>query len=117
MDEKPHAIKAGSGRWHISPEAVEWLFTLAVLGFLFWQSAAFREPALIRGAGDRYQEVVEMKVPILPGAAGTGRVVNICAHFGGWLPEAERESPAGACASDSRRPITVTAMEEIVPSV
>lgn len=52
----------------LPPEALEWLFTLAVIAFLLWQSAAFRDPGFIRGAGDRYQEAVELRVPILPHA-------------------------------------------------
>ena len=120
MDNKDGAAKADAGGHdHLAPEALEWLFTLAVIAFLFWQSGAFREPGFIRGAGDRYQEAVELKTPILPQAAGTGRVVAICTRFGGWLPQAEREISAqhtGACYSDSRHPIAATATGQIDPA-
>src|SRR6187455_3695921 len=91
MDKVEEAVKTGAGYGYLAPEALEWLFTLAVITCLFWQSGAFRDSGFIRGAGDRYQEAVELKVPVLPQAAGTGRVVEICTQFGGWLPEAERE--------------------------
>ena len=113
------AVKTRTVHAHLAPEAPEWLFTLAVIAFLFWQSAAFREPGFIRGAGDRYQEAVELKAPILPQAAGTGRVVEICTQLGGWLPETEREISAertGACYSDSRHPIASTATGQIDPA-
>jgi cell division protein FtsW (lipid II flippase) len=116
MDKKDKAVKAGAGLGYLAPEALEWLFTLAAIAFLVWQSGAFRDPGLIRGAGDRYQEAVELKAPILPQAAGTGRVVEICTQFGGWLPQTEREISAertGACYSDSRHPITATATGQI----
>jgi cell division protein FtsW (lipid II flippase) len=115
--EKGGAVKTGHG--YFAPEALEWLCTLAVIAFLFWQSEAFRDPGFIRGAGDRYQEAVELKAPILPQAAGTGRVVEICTRFGGWLPETEREISAertGACYSDSRHPIASTARGQIDPA-
>ena len=119
MDKKDEAVKTGAGHGYLAPEALEWLFTLAVIAFLFWQSGAFRDPGFIRGAGDRYQEAVELKAPILPQAAGTGRVVEICTQFGGWLPETEREISAertGACYSDSRHPIAATATGQIDPA-
>lgn len=112
--------EASAGHGYFAPEALEWLFALAVIAFLFWQSEAFRDPRFIRGAGDRYQEAVELQAPILPQAAGTGRVVEICTRFGGWLPETEREISAertGACASDSRHPIAATATGQIDPAV
>jgi cell division protein FtsW (lipid II flippase) len=61
---------------------------------------------------------VELKVPLLPQAAGTARVADVCARFGGWLPQAEREQSAertGACHSDSRHPIAATATGRIDP--
>ena len=61
----------------LPPEALEWLFTLAAIAFLVWQSAAFREPDFLRGAGDRYRAAVELRVPMLPQAAGTGRVAAL----------------------------------------
>ena len=30
-------------RVSVGPEALEWLFTLAAIAFLIWQSAAFRD--------------------------------------------------------------------------
>src|ERR1700675_4537270 len=78
MDKKDDAAKTGAGHGYLAPEVLEWLFTLAVVAFLYWQSAAFRDPGFIRGAGDRYQEAVELKAPMLPQAAGTGRVAGIC---------------------------------------
>jgi cell division protein FtsW (lipid II flippase) len=120
MDKKDKAVKAGTGLGYLAPEVMESLFTFAAIAFLVWQSAAFREPGFIRGAGDRYQEAVELKAPILPQAAGTGRAVEICAQFGGWLPQAERESSAertGACYSDSRHPIVATTTGQIDSTV
>jgi cell division protein FtsW (lipid II flippase) len=119
MDNKDEAVKAGAGHGTLAPEALEWLFTLAVIALLFWQSGAFRDPGFIRGAGDRYREAVELKAPILPQAAGTGRVVAICAQFGGWLPETEREisvERTGTCYSDSRHPIAAMATGQIDPA-
>src|SRR5688572_26081275 len=115
--EKREAVKTGHG--YLAPEALEWLCTLAVIAFLFWQSGAFRDPEFIRGAGDRYQEAVELKAPVLPQAAGTGRVVEICTRFGGWLPATEREISAertGVCHSDSRHPIAASATGQIDPA-
>jgi cell division protein FtsW (lipid II flippase) len=123
---------------HLWPEFWEWMFTFAALGFLISQAAAFRDPEFEHGAGDRYQEALALEVPLLPAAAGTGRVTSICAHFGAWLPEQERAAPAGRpfwsglnwllpttpgaessldrtglCAADSRHPIPRAAAEEI----
>ncbi|MEO6626068.1 MAG: hypothetical protein ABIN37_14720, partial [Burkholderiaceae bacterium] len=95
----------------VGPEALEWLFTLATIAFLIWQSAAFRDAGFVRGVGDRYQEAVELKVPISPQAAGTRRVVEICNRYGGLLPDAERDLSAqrnGVCHSDARHPIVAT---------
>lgn len=124
MDKKDEVVKTGARHDYLAPEALEWLFTLAVIAFLFWQSGSFHDPGFIRGAGDRYQEAVELKVPILPQAAGTGRVVEICTQFGGWLPETEHETQnettaqrTGACYADSRHPIAATAMGQIDPAV
>ena len=120
MSETPIAVNAGKPRWRVGSELVETLFTLAVLGLLVWQSAAFREPAFIRGAGDRYQEAAELRVPLLPGAAGTGRVVDVCTRFGGWLPETERAPAAdhsGACTPDARHRIAAMGTEEIPASL
>ncbi len=119
MDKKGEAVKVGARGGYPAPEALEWLFTLAVIAFLLWQSEAFRDPGFIRGTGDRYQEAVELKAPILPQAAGIGRVVDICTQFGGWLPQTEREISAertGACYSDSRHPIAATATGQIDPA-
>jgi cell division protein FtsW (lipid II flippase) len=113
----PHGQESGSAR--VPPEVLEWLFTFAAIAFLIWQSAALREPEFIRGAGDRYLEAVELRAPILQQAAGTGRVVEICSRFGGWLPAAEREISAertGACHSDSRHPIAAMAAGQIDPA-
>jgi hypothetical protein len=119
MDKKPEPVKAGAGHGTLAPAALEWIFTLAVIAFLSWQSAAFRDAGFIRGAGDRYQEALELKAPILPQAAATGRVAEICTRFGGWLPQTEREFSAertGACYSDSRHPIAATATGQIDPA-
>jgi len=119
LAEDVEAVKPGARRGYVAPEALEWLFTLAVIAFLFWQSEAFRDPGFIRGAGDRYQEAVELKASILPQAAATGRVAEICTRFGGWLPESESEISAqrtGACHSDSRHPIAAMAAGEIDPT-
>jgi cell division protein FtsW (lipid II flippase) len=150
MDKGQHAIAAAMGdrgarsrgAASVRPEFFEWLFTLAAIAFLVTQSVAFRDPQFLHGAGDRYQEAIEMRVPVSPAAAGTGRVANICAHFGGWLPEAERDVPAektgatgalrwlqarvvgdaptdrtGVCAADSRHPIQRVAAEELTSQV
>lgn len=112
-------VKTGARQVYIAPGALEWLFTLAVIAFLFWQSEAFRDPGFIRGANDRYQEAVELRAPILPQAAGTGRVAEICTQFGGWLPATEREISAertGVCYSDSRHPIATIATGPIDPA-
>ena len=89
----------------IPPEALEWLFTLAVVAFLVWQSAAFREPEFLRAASERYREAAELRAPMLPQAAGTNRVATLCGRYGGWLPQAERQTSAervGLCHSDAR---------------
>ena len=91
MADGVEAVKLDARRGYVAPEALEWLFTLAAIAFLFWQSEAFRDPGFIRGASDRYQEAVELKVPIPLQAAGTGRVLEMCDRFGGWLAETQRE--------------------------
>jgi len=48
------------------PELLEWLFTLAVVAFLVWQSAGLRDPDFLRGSAARYREAVELRAPILP---------------------------------------------------
>jgi cell division protein FtsW (lipid II flippase) len=73
MDNANAAISARVGRSPVAPELLEWVFTLAVLAFLVWQSEAFREAGFMRGAGDRFQSAVELKVALPPQAAGTGR--------------------------------------------
>ena len=116
MDITHDAVTTGAGTGNLAPEALEWLFTLAVIAFLFWQSEAFRDPGFSRGAGDRYQEAVELKAPILLQAAGTGRVTEICTQFGGWLPQTEREISVqriGICYPDARHPIAATAKNQI----
>ena len=103
----------------LPPELFEWAFTLAALAFLFWQSAAFREAEFARGAGDRYRKAVELEAPISREAAGTQRVTDLCTRFGGWLPEAERDSTAtrtGLCSEDSRHTLPATARGAIDPS-
>src|SRR5262245_34628097 len=118
MEKRDGGVKTSvAGRF--APEALEWLATLAVLAFLFWQSTPFREAAFARGAGDRYQQAVELKAAILPRAAGAGRVVDLCTRLGGWLPPAEREISAGrtgVCHSDSRHPIPATAAGAVEPA-
>jgi len=104
----------------IPPEALEWLFTLAAIAFLVWQSAAFREPEFLRGASERYREAAELRAPILPQAAGTNRVATLCARYGGWLPAAERETSAertGVCHADARHSIPEIAALPIGPGV
>jgi cell division protein FtsW (lipid II flippase) len=103
----------------VPPEVWEWAFTLAAIAFLVWQSAAFREPEFVRGAGDRYRKAVELKAPIDPQAAGTDRVADLCSRYGGWLPKSERDSTAtriGVCAQDSRHSIPLTGMAAIRPN-
>ncbi|HTN28348.1 MAG TPA: FtsW/RodA/SpoVE family cell cycle protein [Burkholderiales bacterium] len=90
---------------------MEWLITLAVIAFLAWQADAFREPEFVRGANDRYQKAVELRVTVVPQAAGTGRVAELCARFSGWLPDAERE----ICPAETRRSATLRG--EIDPSL
>ena len=102
----------------VPPEVFEWAFTLAALAFLVWQSEAFRESEFVRGAGDRYRKAVELRAPIDPQAAGTGRLADLCSRYGGWLPKAEREAgpdPArpGLCAADARHAIASTALGPI----
>jgi cell division protein FtsW (lipid II flippase) len=53
----------------LPPEIFEWLFTLAVLAFLLWQSSAFREPDFLRLAGERYRDAQELRVSMLDEAA------------------------------------------------
>jgi cell division protein FtsW (lipid II flippase) len=119
MGETPNAFRRGRRRWVVTRELVEAVLTLAVLALLVGQSAAFRDPVFIRGAADRYQEAAELSVPISAAAAGTGRVADVCTHFGGWLPESERTSAdrAGACTPDSRHRIGATATEQIPASI
>jgi cell division protein FtsW (lipid II flippase) len=134
--------RARSTAGNLWPEFWEWMFTFAVLAFLISQAAAFRDPAFEHGTGERYQEAVALEVPLLPAAAGSGRVASICMHFGAWLPEQERATPAGRslwaglnwllpaaagvessldrtglCAADGRHPIARTAAEEIDATV
>ena len=121
MDEAKRLRGPGTGHARLKrvpPEVLEWLFTLAAVAFLVWQSAALRDPEFIRGAGERYREAVELRAPILPQAAGTVRVVGICNRFGGWLPESERDFPGGrtgVCHSDPRHPIVAMAAGRIEP--
>ena len=105
----------------IPPEVFEWAFTLAALAFLVWQSAAFRESEFARGANDRYRKAVELRAPIDPQAAGTGRLADLCSRYGGWLPKAERDAgqdPArpGLCSRDSRHAIASSALGPIRPA-
>ena len=95
---EPQASSGARAARPVPPELLEWLFTLAAIAFLFWQSEAFREPGFRRGAGERYQEAVELKATMLPLAAGTARVTDICMRFGGWLPASENE----ICRADLR---------------
>ena len=78
--------------WHIPPELFEWLFTLAVIAFLVWQSVALREPEFLRAAGERYRDAAELRAPMLPQAGATNRVATFCGRYGGWLPPVEREA-------------------------
>ena len=97
----------------IAPEAVEWLVTFAVIAFLAWQAEAFREREFLRGANDRFQQAIELKVSLPPQVSGTGRVIDACARFSGWLPEAERDlCPAGSrSGADARRAIDPSVIE------
>lgn len=135
-----HSVGGSRAPGILHPEVFEWLFTLVVIAFLVTQSAAFRDVGFIRGAGDRYEEAIELRVPLLPAASGTGRVTSLCTHYGGYLPETEHSvadvnsifsklsrllqpaadtanSPdrAGVCAADSRHTIAHVASEEIDP--
>jgi cell division protein FtsW (lipid II flippase) len=101
------------------PEALEWLFTLAAIAFLAWQSSAFREPDFARIAGERYRDALELRVPILPQAAGTNRLAALCSRYGGWLQQHEREHSAegaGVCHADARHAIAATAASPIEPA-
>ena len=92
------AVSAPAARGVVAPEAVEWLVTLVVLAFLVWQADAFREPEFLRGANDRYQQAIELRVPMVPHAIGNGRVAQVCSRYGGWLGDADRE----ICLADAR---------------
>src|SRR5215831_246019 len=119
MESRDGGIKPDVAVRHLAPEALEWLATLAAIAFLFWQSTPFRDAAFIRGAGDRYQQALELTVPILPRASGTQRVVDLCTRLGGWLPDVERTGAAGrtgACSADSRHPIGATAAQTTAPA-
>jgi cell division protein FtsW (lipid II flippase) len=112
METRDGGVKTSVTAGRLAPEALEWLATLAVIAFLVWQSAPFRDPAFTRGAGDRYQQAMELRATMLPRAAGTGRVADLCTRLGGWLPPAEREIAAGrtgVCHSDARHPIPAVA--------
>jgi cell division protein FtsW (lipid II flippase) len=72
-----HAVRAGSSRGGtVAPETLEWPVTLAAIAFLVWQADAFHDPEFTRGAGDRYRQAVELSVPNLPQALGTGRFAD-----------------------------------------
>ncbi len=62
----PSEKKAAAGRGSFAPELFEWLFTLAVVAFLVWQSAGLREPDFLHGSNARYREAVELRVPAVP---------------------------------------------------
>jgi cell division protein FtsW (lipid II flippase) len=64
---RPGARRAVSLR--LPPEVFEWLFTLAAVAFLVWQSTAFREPEFQRSAGERYRDAQELRVNMLDEAA------------------------------------------------
>src|SRR4029434_10225351 len=78
METDEGETKGSAGYSLLAPEVLEWLFTVAIIAFLVSESAPFRDPAFIRGAADRYREAVELKAPILPEAAGIGRIFEIC---------------------------------------
>jgi cell division protein FtsW (lipid II flippase) len=116
MERDEGATKGSAGYSLLAPEVLEWLFTVAIIAFLVSESAPFRDPAFIRGAADRYREAVELKAPMLPQAAGIGRIFEICSRFGGWLPDAEREISAertGVCHADARHAISVARQDPI----
>src|SRR5262245_8956254 len=116
MGSRDGGVRKGVAVGRFVPEAVEWFATLAAIAFLTLQATPFRDPDFIRGAGDRYQQAVELSAPILPLAAATQHVVDLCARLGGWLPPAERESAAGrtgVCYADSRQPITSMAARAV----
>lgn len=52
----------------LPPEVLEWLFTLAAVAFLVWQSAGLRDPEFLRSSNARYREAVELSATILPQA-------------------------------------------------
>jgi cell division protein FtsW (lipid II flippase) len=111
--------RARARAWRIPPELFEWLFTLAAIAFLVWQSAAFREPEFLRAAGERYRDAAELRAPMLPQAAGTSRVSNLCGRYGGWLPPQEREASTertGVCHADARHSITAVATSPLEPA-
>src|SRR5690349_13454960 len=96
-----HALPLSPARWQLKAGLIESVCTLAVLALLFWQSEPFRESAFGRGAGDRYQQALELKVQIPWAATGASRVAAICERFGAGASEAEREILARACGSRS----------------
>ena len=103
----------------LPPEAFEWLFTLAAIAFLVWQSLAFREPEFLRAASERYRDAAELRAPMLPQAFGTNRVAILCSRYGGWLPQVEREASAeriGVCHADARHSIAEIAASPIEPT-
>ena len=106
------AVKAPAARAVIAPEAVEWFFTILVLAFLVWQAEPFRDAQLLRGANDRYQQAVDLRVRLVPEPASGGRVAQLCAAHGGWLPDAEREfCPAETRSTAQRREIDPSLIE------
>src|SRR5262245_21254895 len=108
MVSRDGGVRSGVAVGRFAPEAAECLATLAAVVFLAWQSTPFRDPEFIRGTDDRYQQAADLSAPLLPLAAATGRVVDLCTRFGGLLPAAERESGdgrTGVCHADSRHSI------------
>ena len=105
------AVRAPSARGVVAPEAAEWFVTLAVIAFLVWQADAFREPEFVRGANDRFQQAVELRVPMLALAGGTGRVAALCTNYSGWLADAERD----ICPAETRS--NAALRREIAPSI
>src|SRR5689334_3006644 len=105
-----HALAFSPARWQLKAAVVETVFTVAVVAFLAWQSAPFREGDFRRGAGDRYQQALELKVQVPAAAAGSGRVAAICERFGAATGSG-REALDVVCGSQSSPAADVDATE------
>ena len=94
-----HTLAFSPARWQPKAGVVETVFTVAVVAFLAWQTAPFREGDFRRGAGDRYQQALELKVQVPAEAAGSGRVAAICERFGADATGSGHEALGVVCGS------------------